>query len=183
MTKFLSVAVWTTLIVWYMNFDAEAYVERKERLQADALGKEPVAEAVKADSDGTLIFPLKGLSLADVISGYGDERDGGSRVHEGIDVPAERGTPVLAVADGVITKVGDRNNAGKQVWLQVGDRQFFYAHLDSWTVEEGQEVKQGDVIGTVGNTGNARHTSPHLHLGVYTGRRETIDPSGLFVQE
>ncbi|MCB0640513.1 MAG: M23 family metallopeptidase, partial [Phaeodactylibacter sp.] len=97
-----------------------------------------------------------------------------------IDIPAERGTPVIAVADGEVVRVANKGGGGKQVWLQVGSRQFFYAHLDSWEVREGQRVRQGEVLGTVGNTGNASHTRPHLHFGVYVDRHETIDPAPLF---
>ena len=59
---------------------------------------------------------------------------------------------------------------GKVVWLRVKDRDYtlYYAHLDSQTVTDGQEIGTGDTLGLMGNTGNARSTSPHLHFGVYT---------------
>lgn len=132
---------------------------------------------LKEDSKA-YIFPVKGKQKKDIISFYGDKRAGGKRKHEGVDIPADRGTPVLAITDGEIVKVANKGNGGKQVWLKAkyGHRKFFYAHLDEQLVEEGQHVKKGDVIATVGNTGNARHTLPHLHFGIYEGRRKTVDP-------
>jgi len=186
------------LVYWFINFDPEAYLAHK---QAEAEGeptadstaaKEPVEKIERLDPEATLpdmdmavirqevVFPLPQKSLEQVISGYGDPRDNGARLHEGIDIPAPRGTSVLAVADGTITKVANRNNAGKQIWLEAGTRRYFYAHLDSWAVTEGQEVQQGEEIGTVGNTGNARHTSPHLHFEVHIAKGKSIDPALIF---
>lgn len=172
MRNFLFVICCLSLVSWYVHFDPDAYHERRMNKQ--------IKKEKEIHSKSKLIFPLKHKSLEDVVSGYGDSRDNGARIHEGIDIPAEKGTPILAVADGEITRIANKNNAGKQVWLKVGTQHFFYAHLDSWLVEEGQFVKQGDIIGTVGNTGNAKHTIPHLHFGVYVSRGKTADPVGLF---
>lgn len=146
-----------------------------------SVGERKNSKSVKKEVKSTLIFPLQGKSLEDVISGYGDSRAQGKRIHKGIDIPAPRGTKVLSVQDGLITKVANKGNAGKQVWVRSDTVTYFYAHLDSWKVEEGQKVKQGDIIGTVGNTGNASKTLPHLHFGVYIGRGKTIDPVNIFV--
>lgn len=166
---------------WVYHFDADEYAAqqngsaamvKKPNLSSPTISSESLAEE-------DLIFPIPNKSLQDVISGYGDPRAGGKRRHEGVDVPAERGTPVVAVTTGTITKVADRGNAGKQIWLRSAREEvsYFYAHLDSWCVEEGQSVKRGAVIGAVGNTGNARHTLPHLHFEVRQGKRQTIDPA------
>ena len=138
-----------------------------------------IKEKVLKVSSPEYIFPLKNKSLDDVISFYGEPRGNNKRIHEGIDIPDKKGAPILAVADGKIVKATNKGNAGKQIWLEVGSKTFFYAHLDDITVTQGQEVKQGDEIGTVGNTGNAKNTLPHLHFGIYVGRK-TIDPSPLF---
>lgn len=181
MSKLLAIFGWGVLVVWFMNFDADAYHEKKIAEQNGEITQTQVAtDSTLELEEQDYIFPLKGKSLKDVISGYGDPRGNSGRIHEGIDVPEARGTAVLAVADGKIVKVGDKGNAGKQVWLAVGDKTFFYAHLDSWVVEEGQMVKQGDILGTVGNTGNASKTLPHLHFGIYVGRGKTVDPALVF---
>ncbi len=129
-----------------------------------------------------LIFPVEGKGPDAIISHYGDVRSGGKRTHEGIDIRAERGTPVLAVTDGVCRKVDEGGNAGRRIWLEGRDgRVYFYAHLDRHLVEEGQEVNAGTPIATVGNTGNARHTIPHLHFEVLGYGGEASDPLPFFV--
>ena len=66
---------------------------------------------------------------------------------------------------------------GQVIWLRDRRvrRSLYYAHLNGWAVQDGTEVRAGDVIGFVGNTGNARTTPPHLHFGVY--ERGPADPS------
>lgn len=117
-------------------------------------------------------FPVAGKGNADVGSFWGMERDGGRRRHEGIDIFARKGTPVVAATDGFITYTGERGLGGKQVWLRDGllGKSLYYAHLDSITVKGSATVKTGDTLGFVGNTGNAKFTPPHLHFGIYTGR-------------
>jgi murein DD-endopeptidase MepM/ murein hydrolase activator NlpD len=128
-----------------------------------------------------LVFPVAGYGVGAIISTYGDARSGGARRHEGIDIKADRGTPVVAMLPGRIHRVKEAGGGGKQVWLDTNNGlRLFYAHLDSWSVEEGQKVMAGDQLGTVGNTGNASHTLPHLHFGIYTGRNETADPQKIF---
>jgi murein DD-endopeptidase MepM/ murein hydrolase activator NlpD len=120
------------------------------------------------------INPSLGFPVTDpkarVESIWGDRRDGGKRKHEGIDIFAKKGSPAIAATDGVVTGVKEGGLGGKSVWMKVNDKDIFlyYAHLDKQLVEQGQEVKKGDVLGLVGNTGNARHTPSHLHFGVYT---------------
>ncbi len=117
-----------------------------------------------------LLFPVAGKS--NVGSFWGASRDGGKRKHEGIDIFAKKGTPVVAITDGVITTVANMPIGGKTVWLQCDGKSYtaYYAHLDKQYVHVGQVVKKGQVLGTVGNTGNARTTPSHLHFGLYTSR-------------
>jgi len=114
---------------------------------------------------------------------WGDARDGGGRSHEGIDIFAKKGSYVVAVTDGVVRRIEDGGIGGKVVWLSPEDYNIsvYYAHLDTQLVQSGQRVKKGDILGTVGNTGNARFTPAHLHFGVYTGYG-AVDPLA-FVQE
>lgn len=115
-----------------------------------------------------LVFPVTG-NKSNVGSVWGDERDGGRRKHEGIDIFANKGTPVVAISDGYIEFVGNDNIGGKTVTLQPDDYEWeaYYAHLDQQYVINGQYVKKGQLLGTVGNTGNAKTTPPHLHFGIY----------------
>jgi murein DD-endopeptidase MepM/ murein hydrolase activator NlpD len=109
---------------------------------------------------------------------FGDPRDAGRRQHEGVDIFASRGTPVLSATHGVVTRVGETTRGGRVVWVWDPGRalSLYYAHLSEQHVTIGQRVDAGDVLGTVGNTGNARTTPPHLHFGIYERGRGAIDP-------
>ncbi len=115
-------------------------------------------------------FPVAGKGNAAIGSFWGMERDGGKRRHEGIDIFAKKGTPVVAITDGTVSYTGERGIGGKQVWLRDGlfGKSLYYAHLDGFAVVAGTRVKAGDTLGYVGNTGNARFTPAHLHFGIYT---------------
>jgi hypothetical protein len=108
---------------------------------------------------------------------WGDSRDAGARAHKGIDIFAPRGTPVVAAAPGVVTRVGEIGIGGNVVWVHDRDgNNLYYAHLDRWIVSEGARVDVGDTLGFVGNTGNARTTPPHLHFGVYRPGEGPVNP-------
>ena len=117
----------------------------------------------------SLGFPVAG-NKARIGSFWGDNRDAGLRSHEGIDIFAAKLTPVVAAADGYISRVAEGGIGGRTVWLRPTsqDISLYYAHLDTQLVEEGQDVKKGDTLGLMGNTGNAKFTPPHLHFGIYT---------------
>ena len=125
-----------------------------------------------------LRFPVSGRDNSAVWSRFGASRDGGSREHHGIDIFADRGTPVIAVSEARVRRVDETPVGGKVVWLRDDERNLsiYYAHLDSQTVVDDQRVLPGDTVGFVGNTGNARTTPPHLHFGLYQRRRGPIDP-------
>jgi murein DD-endopeptidase MepM/ murein hydrolase activator NlpD len=123
----------------------------------------------------SLQFPVSGGGATDIGSWYGDPRDAGRRRHEGLDIFARRGTPVLAAADGVVRSTRSNGLGGNVIWLRDRFGQtHYYAHLDRQAVHRGQRVLAGDTIGFVGNTGNARTTPPHLHFGLYS--RGSFDP-------
>lgn len=123
----------------------------------------------------SLPFPIPGLGSQTVASAFGAERDGGDRQHEGVDIFATAGTPVVAVTTGV-AQPSTSNLGGNVVWLQdaTARRTSYYAHLERWALTGTSMVKAGEVLGYVGNTGNARTTAPHLHFGIYS--RGAIDP-------
>jgi murein DD-endopeptidase MepM/ murein hydrolase activator NlpD len=125
-------------------------------------------------------FPVVGAREEAIRSLFGASRDAGRRHHEGIDIFVQRLTPVLAVAAG---RVMPRQDAlgGNTVWLNTPGTSYYYAHLDRIAVREQQAVKVGDVLGYVGNTGNALNVPSHLHFGVYRWGREPIDPLPLLV--
>ena len=114
-----------------------------------------------------LMVPVAGITLAQLSDGYDAPREGGRR-HEAIDILAPRGTPVLAVDDGIIVRVGTNALGGNVVWETDSKRLFayYYAHLDRYArgLREGQDVRRGAVLGYVGTTGNASPGTPHLHF-------------------
>jgi peptidoglycan LD-endopeptidase LytH len=153
------------------------------RVQAPlALGQgvaaSPATYDVTQRAEASLLFPVQGVNGRAVQSAFGAGRDSGRRRHEGIDIFAARGTPVVAAADGWITRQTSNRLGGKVVWLFApGSRvSLYYAHLDSQAVQPGDRVETGDVVGYVGNTGNARTTAPHLHFGVYAPLAGAVDP-------
>lgn len=121
-------------------------------------------------------FPVADKSSRDIISRFGDAR--GRRKHQGIDIKAGRGTAVLAIADGTVERVNNGGNGGRQVWLRLPDSTLvFYAHLHEQWVEPKERVYAGQAIGSVGNTGNARHTRPHLHFEIILPGKGEVDPA------
>lgn len=138
---------------------------------------------VVARAAPSLRFPVANARVRDLKSIFGDQREAGRRQHEGVDIFAKRGTPVLAASNGMVTRVNETAIGGRVVWVWDNSRSLmiYYAHLDEQFVSTGQYVRSGDVIGTVGNTGNARTTPPHLHFGIYESGRGAIDPEAFIV--
>jgi murein DD-endopeptidase MepM/ murein hydrolase activator NlpD len=125
----------------------------------------------------SLAFPLKNASKKQIQSFFGVGRDNGARRHEGVDIFSGFRTPVLAVAEGTVTRVNENNLGGRVVWLRPKGKDYtvYYAHLDEQIAIEGREVLVGDTLGLMGNTGNAKTTPPHLHFGIYTSGG-AVDP-------
>lgn len=116
-----------------------------------------------------LPFPVVGKDKQAIGSFFGDPREGGRRKHHGIDIFARRHTPIIAPTDGYVRFAGERGLGGRVVWMrdEVREMTLYFAHLHTIMVETGHWIKAGDTLGTVGNTGNARTTPPHLHFGIY----------------
>lgn len=154
-----------------LEFEATEDATYLLRLQPELLrgGRYTVVERTLS----SLSFPVPGFTASAVQSGFGAARNAGARVHEGIDIFAPRGTPVVAVAGGV-AGTGTNPLGGNVVWLHAAGRRYYYAHLDDWAISGTSRVRAGDVLGYVGNSGNARTTAPHLHFGIYMGA--AIDP-------
>jgi hypothetical protein len=123
-------------------------------------------------------FPVEGAEFSDIGSWFGDPRDGGRREHHGVDIFARRHTPVIAPSDATVRRVREGAVGGRTVWLRDEERDLhlYFAHLQEQRVRANDTVKKGQVIGTVGNTGNARTTPPHLHFAIYYGRAGAVDP-------
>ncbi|MGI8560456.1 MAG: M23 family metallopeptidase [Luteimonas sp.] len=117
-----------------------------------------------------LVVPVAGVSAVQLADTFDDTR-GTERRHEALDIMAPPGTPVLAVADGHVEKLFDSDRGGLTIYQfePSGRYAYYYAHLQRYAagLAEGQAVRQGQVIGYVGSTGNADPAAPHLHFGIF----------------
>ncbi|WP_407354648.1 M23 family metallopeptidase [Luteimonas sp. R10] len=130
----------------------------------------------------TLTMPVREVEAARIADTFGDPR-GADRSHEGVDIFAPRGTDVVSATPGIVTAVREGGLGGRQVWVLGPARErHYYAHLDDWVpgLAAGEVVWPGSLLGSVGDTGNARGTSPHLHYGVY-GAAGAYDPLPLLL--
>ena len=110
---------------------------------------------------------ITGVTLANLADNFGQARSGG-RKHEGVDIMAPMGSTIVSPTDAVVLKVGYGDSAGYYVYTgNPGGEIFSYMHLEKAShLKAGDEIEEGDLIGYVGNTGNAKGGSPHLHFEV-----------------
>jgi len=120
-------------------------------------------------TDDVLLVPVAGVRPEDLRDTFTEARSSG-RVHDAIDIPAPRGTPVLAVADGRIVKLFQSVLGGTTIYQLATDERtiYYYAHLDRYAdnLAEGQMRRRGETIGYVGDTGNTTPGNHHLHFSV-----------------
>jgi murein DD-endopeptidase MepM/ murein hydrolase activator NlpD len=116
-----------------------------------------------------LMVPVEGIEPRELTDTYHQGRSGG-RIHMATDIMAMRGTPVIAAAPGRIIKLANGGAGGTTIYVADASGRYvhYYAHLMGYApnVKEGLAVKEGDVIGFVGTTGNAPPNAPHLHYQV-----------------
>lgn len=142
---------------------------------SSAPARPPRYAPARPGSSSALLIPVAGVGPGDLVDTFSDARSGG-RVHDAIDIHAPRGTPVLATADGTLVKLFNSEMGGLAIYQLDPDQRtiYYYAHLDRYAtgVREGMWLRQGDIIGYVGDTGNARVGNYHLHFEIST----TPDP-------
>ena len=132
-----------------------------------------------------IIMPVRGATTKDYNhKSYWYYPWGKSGVHKGVDIFAKKGTDVLAATSGIVMEAHEIDMGGNII-LILGPkwRYHYYAHLKDIKVKKYQFVNQGDVIGTVGDSGNAKGKPPHLHYAIitpvpYYWLRDTIAPQG-----
>ncbi|MFN2637361.1 MAG: M23 family metallopeptidase [Gemmatimonadaceae bacterium] len=116
-----------------------------------------------------LMVPVEGVEPSSLTDTFHEGRSGG-RIHMATDILAMRGTPVLAAANGRIIKLANGGAGGTTIYIADASGRYvhYYAHLMGYApnVQEGLQVREGDVIGFVGTTGNAPPNTPHLHFQV-----------------
>jgi murein DD-endopeptidase MepM/ murein hydrolase activator NlpD len=132
---------------------------------------EPAPEPAPAPSGGGMVCPVRGSSAYS--DTWGAARSGG-RSHLGVDMLAPTGTPLVAVVSGSV-QFKQTSLGGNSVWLNGNNgTRYFYAHLDRFSGSS-RGVSQGELIGYIGDTGNARGT-PHLHFEVHPGGGAAVNP-------
>lgn len=115
--------------------------------------------------------PLQGVySFFDT---WGQPRSGG-RSHQGVDMISPRGTPIIAVVDGVAQSKVNTLGGNTVALTGVDGNRYYYAHLDSWAALG--QVTAGTVIGYVGDTGNAKFSTPHLHFEIHPAGGAAVNP-------
>jgi murein DD-endopeptidase MepM/ murein hydrolase activator NlpD len=129
-----------------------------------------VTNVLSRDAAGVLAVPIAGVARSALVDSWGDPRDNGARGHHGTDIMAPQMTPVRAAAPGTIEKLFVSRAGGTTLYLRTAQRDWtlYYAHLAGYApgLHEGQVVHTGDVLGYVGDTGDAGPGNYHLHFGL-----------------
>lgn len=156
--------------------------ERYEQYRRASRESRELRSAIsKLDDDPVEELPipvLLGVATRNLSKNFGDARDGGARTHEGLDIMAPMGALVASPTEAVVTRTGEGGSAGIYVYTaNPGGETFVYMHLMAIAdgVKAGTKLEAGDIIGYVGDTGNAKGGAPHLHFEIRDGR-EAIDP-------
>lgn len=126
---------------------------------------------VPASSENVrLQIPVLNVRPGDLTDTFSDSRGEGTRLHEAIDIMAPSGTSVVAAAPGTVEKLFRSDAGGNTIYVRSPDGEtiHYYAHLDKYAegLKEGQRVRRGQRLGTVGSSGNASEEAPHLHFAI-----------------
>jgi len=162
----------------YERSDAAARQARAEFEEAERARKLAAAAAARGSAGGVgsisgFVCPLPGASF---INDWGFPRSGG-RAHQGTDLFAAYGTPVLASGNGTVSH-RQSSLGGTTIYLNTASAMYYYAHLSGYAdgAPSGSPVSAGQVIGYVGTSGNAIGTSPHLHFEIHPGGGSAVNP-------
>ena len=160
-----------TSAFWIAAYGGEDEVEPAGDSVVLEKPKVEVAEGLVVGPAG-LAIPVAGIEAKELSDTYTQARAGGARVHDAIDIMAPHGTPVLAAAPGKVEKLFfSKGGGGITVYVRSDDGRwiYYYAHLEEYApgLTEGQKVSRGARLGSVGSTGNANPTGPHLHFAVH----------------
>ena len=159
---------------------ADAALLARLGLKVRAVASTPAAAPAVFVAQYIKVFPVSGPHV--LTDSWGDFRaDLRGQGHQGNDIMAARGVPVVAVADGTIKRLTRQETGLGGIWIWQVDNagnEYYYAHLNDIAagLDAGSKVTAGQQIGTVGNTGDARYGDPHLHFEIHPGGGSAIDP-------
>jgi murein DD-endopeptidase MepM/ murein hydrolase activator NlpD len=164
---------------------ADAQLQAAAERQAKQRNAALQALAASAEKQATLIakniwqLPVT-RGVYHLTSRFGDCSGLWAHCHTGLDFAAPTGTPIHAIAPGVVTEVGYAGSYGNRTIETLADgTELWYAHQTAYAVTTGEQVRAGDVIGSVGSTGNT--TGPHVHIEVRPGAGDPVDPFTAFI--
>lgn len=171
---------------WRSQFERSSEGDIDENTELQATSRRGISSSVQRkirdlpdDPVDELSIPvLLGVAVSELTRNFGDPRDGGDRSHEGLDILAPRGAYVVSPTEAVVIRTGTGSSAGKYVYTaNPGGETFVYMHLDDIAegLRSGDELAEGDLIGYVGDTGNAVGGVTHLHFEIREGRTP-LDP-------
>ena len=151
---------------------------------------QPFGEA--AATPPPMMVPVQGVAPGELADTFSEISDG--RKHEALDIPAARGTPVVAAVEGNVVKLFHSQQGGLTVYQFDNSRNYcyYYAHLDRYApgLKEGTLLREGEVFAYVGTSGNASTDAPHLHFALFRLGPEkewwkgaTLDPLPMFQRE
>jgi murein DD-endopeptidase MepM/ murein hydrolase activator NlpD len=171
-----------------------SYEEQGRRLQisfsqANALVRElrgqlrleEISRLFRMSSGGSVrgfVIPMDFCPVAGphyVTNSFGAPRGGGTRRHQGNDIMSPKGTPVVAVVSGSVSR-RTGGLGGNAYYLRGAGASFYYAHLNDFVAGDGAHVAAGQLIGHVGNTGNASGGPSHVHFEIHPGGGRAVDP-------
>ncbi|MEO8455661.1 MAG: M23 family metallopeptidase [Sphingomicrobium sp.] len=161
--------------IWFYNFVSNSPADTVIQAAGNVVTVKPprapavaIAEGVEVGPAG-LAIPVPGVKQNQLMDTFDQARAQGRR-HDAIDIMAAEGTPVIAAADGTIEKLFNSVRGGITIYERSPDQKwvYYYAHLSAYApgLNEGQQVRRGQVIGRVGHTGDANAAGPHLHFAI-----------------
>lgn len=193
--RLLTIVVTVTLTSAAWILFGSIYFDEQSGVTASAGDVAPVGQAIPAPTetsgvaltpppslvadegdDGSLMIPVLGVRADQLTDTFTDDRAGGDRLHEALDIMAPEGTPVVAAAPGTIESLFQSGSGGNTIYIRSDDGRtlHYYAHLAAYEpgLQEGQVVRRGQRLGTVGSSGNASAEAPHLHFAILRTRPE-----------
>ncbi|KND47277.1 MAG: peptidase, M23/M37 family [Parcubacteria bacterium C7867-004] len=174
-------ATWQDYVRSYSRNRSDESTEVRQTSSRERYSSSIQRAVNKLDDDKVEDLPIPvmlGVSVPQLSKNFGDPRDGGARTHEGLDILAPRGAFVASPTEAVVVKVGTGSSAGKYVTTaNPGKETFTYMHLDDFAdgIKAGVKLAPGDLIGYVGDTGNAKGGVTHLHFEIRKNRK-AMDP-------